>query len=75
MKKVSDLYKNTNTYDKLVLVGDLEQHRLNHIAYPPNNKELKDLAVMILNSGLIDPIEVNKVDKKLYGVVIGDLEL
>ena len=65
MKKVSDLYKNTNTYDKLVLVGDLEQHRLNHIAYPPNNKELKDLAVMIHNSGLIDPIEVNKVDKKI----------
>ena len=62
--KTNPLYKTTNNYDKIVSIGDIEQHVLNNIAYPPNDKELVDLAVLIKNSGLIDPIEVDVKDKK-----------
>jgi|2_EtaG_2_1085320.scaffolds.fasta_scaffold26644_2 hypothetical protein len=64
-KGVMEIYRNTGKYDKLVPIGSIEQHRLNDIAYPPNDKELDDLYVLIEKSGLLDPIEVSEKDKKV----------
>jgi len=63
-KILPEIYKNTNNYDKIVPIDSIIPHRLNNIAYPPNDNELEDLAVLIKNSGLIDPIEVDIKDKK-----------
>ena len=55
---------NTNNFDNIVPSGKIKQHPLNNIAYPPNDKELEDLSVLIKNSGLIDPIEIDIKDKE-----------
>jgi hypothetical protein len=62
--EVPKIYKKTFNYDEIKGVGELEQHRLNDIAYPPNDKEEKDLWFLLEKDGLTDPLEIDKKDKK-----------